>query len=127
MTLLGQEYFLFTYDDIKAQKFNNRQNWEELGFECSLQESRIHNISTIPWFFRICFQSHDSENESYSVVSDSLRPHALYSPWNSPDQNTGVSSFPFSRGSTQPKDQAQVSCIADSFFTSWATGEDQKY
>ena len=48
MTLLGQEYFLFTYDDIKAQKCNNRQNWEELGFECSLQESRIHNISTIP-------------------------------------------------------------------------------
>ena len=58
---------------------------------------------------------------------DSLRPHALYSPWNSPGQNTGVSSFPFSRESTQPKDQAQVSCIADSFFTSWATGEDQKY
>ena len=24
------------------------------------------------------------------VVSDSLRPHGLYSPWNSPSQNTGV-------------------------------------
>ena len=23
-------------------------------------------------------------------MSDSLRPHGLYSPWNSPDQNTGV-------------------------------------
>ena len=26
--------------------------------------------------------------------------------------------FPFSRGSSQPRDQTQVSCIADGFFTS---------
>ena len=32
-----------------------------------------------------------SESESHSVMSDSLRPHGLYSPWNSPGQNTGVS------------------------------------
>ena len=32
-------------------------------------------------------------SESRSVESDSLRPHGLYSPWNSPGQNTGVSSF----------------------------------
>ena len=32
------------------------------------------------------------ESESCSVVSDSLRPHGLYSPWNSPCQNTGVGS-----------------------------------
>ena len=31
-----------------------------------------------------------SESESRSVLSDSLRPHGLYSPWNSPAQNTGV-------------------------------------
>ena len=30
------------------------------------------------------------ESESRSVVSDSLRPHGLYSPQNSPGQNTGV-------------------------------------
>ena len=30
--------------------------------------------------------------ESSSVASDSLQPHGLYSPWNSPGQNTGVSS-----------------------------------
>ena len=29
---------------------------------------------------------------SYSVGSDSLRPLLLYSPWNSPGQNTGVGS-----------------------------------
>ena len=31
-----------------------------------------------------------SESESHSVVSDSLRPHGLYSPWNSPGQNAIV-------------------------------------
>ena len=31
--------------------------------------------------------------ESCSVVSDSLRPHELYSPWNSLGQNTGVDSL----------------------------------
>ena len=29
--------------------------------------------------------------------------------------------FPFFRGSSQPRDQTQVSCITDRFFTSWAT------
>ena len=31
-------------------------------------------------------------SESPSVVSNSLRPHGLYSPWNSPGQRTGVGS-----------------------------------
>jgi len=31
--------------------------------------------------------------------------------------------FPFSRGSSQPGDRTQVSCIAGGFFTSWATRE----
>ena len=35
---------------------------------------------------------HESERGSYSVVPDSLRPRGLYSPWNSPGQNTGVGS-----------------------------------
>ena len=32
------------------------------------------------------------QSESHSVVSDSFRPYGLYSPWNSPGQNTGVGS-----------------------------------
>ena len=32
-------------------------------------------------------------NESHSVVFDSLRPHGLYSPWNSLGQNIGVGSL----------------------------------
>ena len=35
--------------------------------------------------------------------------------------------FPFSRGSSQPRDQAQVSLIAGRFFTSWPTREAQEY
>ena len=40
----------------------------------------------------------ESENESHSVVSDSLQPYGLYSPWNSPGQNTGVGSLSLLRG-----------------------------
>ena len=35
--------------------------------------------------------------------------------------------FPFSRGSSQSRDQTQVSRIAGGFFTSWATREAQEY
>ena len=31
--------------------------------------------------------------------------------------------FPFSRGSSQPRDQTQVFCITGRFFTGWATRE----
>ena len=34
-----------------------------------------------------------SESESCSVVSDSLQPHKLYSPWNCSAQNIGVGSL----------------------------------
>ena len=32
------------------------------------------------------------ESESHSIVSNSLGSHELYSPWNSPGQDTGVGS-----------------------------------
>ena len=69
------------------------------------------------------------KSESCSVMSDSLQPYGLYSPWNSPGQNTGVGRLSLSkesslsRGSSQSRDQTQVSCIAGRFFTSWATKE----
>ena len=37
-------------------------------------------------------------SESSSVVSDALRPHGLYGPWNSPGQNTGVGSLSLLQG-----------------------------
>ena len=38
------------------------------------------------------------ESESCLIVSDSLRPHGLYSSQNSPGQNTGVGSLSFLQG-----------------------------
>ena len=38
------------------------------------------------------------ESESRSVMSNSLCPHGLHSPWNSPGQNTGVGSFSLLEG-----------------------------
>ena len=38
------------------------------------------------------------ESESRSVVSNSLWPNGLYSPWNSPGQNTGVDSLSLIQG-----------------------------
>ena len=65
-----------------------------------------------------------SESESRSATSDSLRPHELYTV-------CGILqarilewvAFPFSRGSSKPRDRTQVSHITDRFFTSWATRE----
>ena len=65
-----------------------------------------------------------SESESHSVVSHSLWSHGLYSP------GVGILewvAFPFSRGSSQPRDRTQVSRIAGGVFTSWATREAQEY
>ena len=42
--------------------------------------------------------SHGVKCDSLSVVSDSLRPSGLYSPWNSLGQNTGVGSLCFLQG-----------------------------
>ena len=36
--------------------------------------------------------------ESHSVMSNSLQPHGLYSPWNSPGQNIGVGSLSLHQG-----------------------------
>ena len=69
----------------------------------------------------------ESESEIRSVVSDSLRLHRLYSPWNPPGQNTGVGSLSRLQGFSQPRDRIQVSCIAGGFFTSWATREAEQW
>ena len=40
----------------------------------------------------------DLESESCSIMSDSFQSHGLYSPWNSPGQNTGVGSLSLLQG-----------------------------
>ena len=75
---------------------------------------------------------------SCSVMSDSLWPHgssppwchptsSLLCPWNTPGKNTGVSCYSLLHGSSWPRDQTWVSCIAGRFFTNWATRETLKW
>ena len=52
----------------------------------------VEHRSQCVWKCRLP-KSESSSSESCSVVSDSLGPHGLYSPWNSPGQNTGVGSL----------------------------------
>ena len=40
----------------------------------------------------------ESESESHSVLPNSSQPHGLYSPWNSPGQNTGMGSLSLLQG-----------------------------
>ena len=55
----------------------------------SLFNTRIsfHLVGCLPWKWSYHW------SESCSVLSDSLWPHGLYSPWNSPGQNTRVDSL----------------------------------
>ena len=56
------------------------------------------------------------ERERRSVMSDSLRPHTVRGILQA--KILEWVAFPFSRGSSQPRDQTQVSHIAGGFFTS---------
>ena len=44
------------------------------------------------------------QNQHHLRMSNYLWPHGLYSPWNSPGQNTGVGSLSLLWGSSQPRD-----------------------
>ena len=62
-------------------------------FNVRLQECQIRSLPFCrprAWY--------KSESESRSVVSDSLQPRGLYSPWNSTGQKTGVGSLSLLRG-----------------------------
>ena len=57
-------------------------------------------------------------------MSGCLRPHGLYSPaWILQARILELVAFTFSRRSSQPRDQTQVSWITGGFFTSWTTGK----
>ena len=89
-------YSWATEQDIR--KIRNRKRYKVDGLTTSMTQrssyqdvlpdsvqSTLHGLSDlnlIEWV-----------SESHSVVSDSLRPHRLYSPWNSPGQNTEVGSL----------------------------------
>ena len=65
-------------------------SWENLHTICRIVKNIISTL--ISWFWQV------SESESRSLVFDSLWPHGLYSPWNSPGQNNGVGSLSLLQG-----------------------------
>ena len=87
----------------------------------ALQPARFMGFSRQEHWSELPFPSPE---ECCSVVSDSLRPMPCSPPgsWDSPGKNTGVA-ISFSRGSSWPRDQTRVSCIAGWFFTLWAIRE----
>ena len=66
-----------------------------------------------------------SESESHSVMLDSLRPHGVYSSWNSLGQYTGVGSLSHLQGifPIQGSNPDLPHCAW--ILTSWTTGEAQ--
>ena len=51
----------------------------------------------------IAVSDHERESESHSVVSDSLCPRGLYSPWTLPGQSTGVRNLSLLQGFFPPQ------------------------
>ena len=80
---------LLTRQEVLSSHF-----WVEM--EITRGKTRYKGIKLdLPSWLHICMnklRERESVSESHSVVSTSLRPHGLYSPWNSPGQNTGVGS-----------------------------------
>ena len=83
----------------------------------------LHIVGHLPWKFISLFSAQDlgfpgdsvgkeSGGESRSVMSDSLWPHGLYSPLNSPGQNTGVGSLSILQGVflTQESNRGLLHC-----------------
>ena len=69
----------------------DRGPWQATVHGATESDTTEHRCPRVTWLF-------ESESESRSIMSNSLRLHALYSPWNSPGQNTGVGSCFFLQG-----------------------------
>ena len=65
----------------------------------------------------------ESESETQSVMSDSLRPHDYTAHGIFQARIVKRVAFPFSRGLPTPGNRTQVSCTAGGFFTRWASRE----
>ena len=71
----------FTHRSVSACVFWTEEQWWKIQGESHLK------ILVSEWV-----------SQSTSVVSDSLRPYRLYSPWHSPGQNTGLGSLSLLHG-----------------------------
>ena len=74
--------------------FSRQEYWSSLPFPSPVD----HVLSELSTMTHSSCVDLSSESASGSVMSDSLQPHGLYSPWNSPGLNTGECSLPLLHG-----------------------------
>ena len=75
----------------------------------------VLDTKSCPTFATTCTVTHQAP-QSCPTLCDPMD-------WNSPGQNAGVGSLPFSRGSSQPRDRTQVSNIAGGFLPAEPQGK----
>ena len=90
---------------ISLQPHGLYSPWNSLG-----QNTGVGSLSLLQWIFltqesnwgllhcrrilyQLSYQGRPKICDSHSAVSNSLPPHELYSPWNSPGQNMGMGSL----------------------------------
>ena len=115
----------YSWASLVAQLIKNPSAmWEtwvrSLDWEDTLEKGKTTCSSILAWGIRWTIESMGSQRVQYDWValwptwnyhniviplqwkslgrSDSLQPHRLYSPWNSPGQNTGMGSLSFLQG-----------------------------
>ena len=94
----------------------DRETWQATVHGVAKSRKRLSDIYLLTYSCTMVGHSGmKSENESRSVMSDSLQSHGLVH--GILGQNTGVGTVPFSRGSSWPRNQTGVSCIAGGLFT----------
>ena len=95
---------------------------------CAKLQDGLEKIDTVLISMVLLPQNEDSESVSCSVMSDSLWPHGLcQAPLSIESSRQEYASgllFPSPENLPDPGIEP-VSCIADRFFTVWATREDQ--
>ena len=111
----------FTKFDLLKRSFTTKWNKFKNLKTCSFQEHNIFKSTPISKLSE-CLKI---KSESRSVMSDSLLPCGLYSPWNSLGQNTGAGSLSLLQGifPTQGSNPGFPHCRR--FFTKWAIREAQ--
>ena len=101
-----------TYGDTKEEICLRTRKW---GLQKKKTDSRRQRKNSK----NLSLYNLKSESESHSVMSCSFWPHGLYTVHGILQARIlEWAAFPFSRGSSQPRDWTQVSHIAGRFFTS---------
>ena len=104
MPFLTSRILCFHLCTMYMLKYSHTHNWGFF-FLCFVIEILLHT-------FISC--------ECRSVMSDSLWPHVLYSPWTSPGQNTGVGSLSLLQG-IFPTEESNWSLLHQGRFISYIT------